>query len=374
MIAPREQSCGADYGGGGRSEWLDIDWQQHARWLRIEDRWLHIVDVGEGPVLLLVHGLSGCWKNWLENIPHFARDHRVIAIDLPGFGESEMPAKTICISGYADTIDTLMSELGIDSARIVGNSMGGFIAAELAIRYPARVERLVLVDAAGLSIEFLRTTRKGGVRHHLETVALYKIGLLASRSALVARRRRLRNALLLLFVAHPSRLAPELAIEQVCSSGKPGSPPRSKRSAATRSVSVWPTSRVPRSSYGATRTASCRSKTQRSSSSSSPTRGRSSTPTRATSRCSNAPAVSTRMSAASSNRRTSAAACGVRVAGQSDRQLSSSASPSTTGGCSIKPGIDTGRAGRADRDVLLVVTQPAADLVPELSRPLSETS
>jgi pimeloyl-ACP methyl ester carboxylesterase len=224
LIAPREQSCGADYGGGGRSEWLDIDWQQHARWLRIEDRWLHIVDVGEGPVLLLVHGLSGCWKNWLENIPHFARDHRVIAIDLPGFGESEMPAKTICIGGYADTIDTLMSELGIDSARIVGNSMGGFIAAELAIRYPARVERLVLVDAAGLSIEFLRTTRKRGVRHHLETVALCKIGLLASRSALVARRRRLRNALLLLFVVHPSRLAPELAIEQVGSSGKPGFP------------------------------------------------------------------------------------------------------------------------------------------------------
>ena len=76
---------------------MDIDWQEHLRWVRVEDRWMNIVDIGEGPVVLMVHGLSGCWQNWLENIPFFARDHRVIAIDLPGFGESEMPAKEISI-------------------------------------------------------------------------------------------------------------------------------------------------------------------------------------------------------------------------------------------------------------------------------------
>jgi pimeloyl-ACP methyl ester carboxylesterase len=212
------------YGSSGRSAWMDVNWQQHTRWVPIADRWLQIVDIGEGPVVLFVHGLSGCWKNWLENIPHFARDHRVIAVDLPGFGASEMPVEQISISGYADILDTLMRELDIDSARIVGNSMGGFVGAELAIRHPARVERLVLVAAAGLSIESIRTKRDSGLRHQLENVLFCKIGLLASRSALMARRRRLRSALLLLVVAHPNRLAPELAYEQVNGSGKPGFP------------------------------------------------------------------------------------------------------------------------------------------------------
>jgi len=207
-----------------RSEWMGVDWEQHTRWLRIEQRWLRIIDIGEGPVVLFVHGLSGCWKNWLENIPHFARDHRVVAVDLPGFGESEMPGRAISISGYADTLDTLMDELGIASARIVGNSMGGFVGAELAIRHPARVERLVLVAAAGLSIESIRTKRDSGLRHHLEDVVFCKIGLLASRSAMLASRRRLRNVALALVVAHPGRLAPQLAYEQVHSSGKPGFP------------------------------------------------------------------------------------------------------------------------------------------------------
>jgi len=207
-----------------RPEWMDVDWEEHSRWLRIEGRWLHVIDIGEGPVVLFVHGLSGCWKNWLENIPHFARDHRVIAVDLPGFGASEMPRHRISISAYADTLDTLMRELDIPNARIVGNSMGGFIGAELALRHPARVERLVLVAAVGLSIESIRTDRDSGLRHRLEEIVFCKIGLVASRSALVARRRRLRSALLLLFVAHPGRLDPELAYEQVSSSGKPGFP------------------------------------------------------------------------------------------------------------------------------------------------------
>jgi pimeloyl-ACP methyl ester carboxylesterase len=201
---------------------MDVDWQQHLRWVRVEDRWMNIVDIGQGPVVLMVHGLSGCWQNWLENIPYFARDHRVIAVDLPGFGESEMPAKEISISRYADTIEALLEELGIDTVRLVGNSMGGFIGAELAIRYPQRVERLVLVAAAGLSVEYIRTQRKEGLRHRAENIAFFNIGWMASRSSTVARRRRLRSALLLIVAAHPDRLPPELTFELVHGSGKPG--------------------------------------------------------------------------------------------------------------------------------------------------------
>jgi pimeloyl-ACP methyl ester carboxylesterase len=210
------------YGPVGRSEWMDIDWNEHLRWVRVQDRWMNVLDYGSGPPLIFIHGLSGCWQNWLENIPHFAHDHRVIAIDLPGFGQSEMPAEDISISGYADTIDALMTELGIDSAPIIGNSMGGFIGAELAIQHPARVERLVLVAAAGLSIEYIRTERTQGLRHQAENVAFFYLGWLASRSHIVATRRRLRSALLLLVAAHPAKLPPALTIEQVAGSGKPG--------------------------------------------------------------------------------------------------------------------------------------------------------
>ena len=72
-------------------------------------------------------------------------------MDLPGFGHSPMPRERITISGYARLLDGLFDELGIDAATVVGNSMGGFISAELAIAFPQRVERLVLVAPAGLS-------------------------------------------------------------------------------------------------------------------------------------------------------------------------------------------------------------------------------
>ena len=210
------------YGAVGRSEWMDVDWQEHLRWVRIQDRWMNIIDMGSGEPVIFIHGLSGCWQNWLEQLPLFARDHRVIAVDLPGFGQSEMPIKEISISCYAEAIDELMEEMDIETARIVGNSMGGFIGAELAIQHPERVERLVLVAAAGLSIESIRTERTTGLRHRAENLIFFSLGHIASRSHQVALRPRLRAALLMLVAAHPQKLPGPLAAQQVLGSGKPG--------------------------------------------------------------------------------------------------------------------------------------------------------
>jgi len=210
------------YGTVGRSEWLDVDWPKYLRWVRVQGRMMNIVDIGEGPVALFIHGLSGCWQNWLENIPHFARDHRVIAVDLPGFGESEMPAEKLSMSGYARTIDELLDVLDVDAVRLVGNSMGGFVGAELALTVPARVERLVLVSAAGLSLDKIRTQHQHGLRHRAENAAFLYLGWMASMTEAVMRRARTREWLLLLVAAHPARLAPELVLEQVKGSGKPG--------------------------------------------------------------------------------------------------------------------------------------------------------
>jgi pimeloyl-ACP methyl ester carboxylesterase len=210
------------YGTVGRPEWMDVDWPEHLRWVTVQGRRMNVLDIGEGPPLLLVHGLSGCWQNWLENIPFFARDHRVIAVDLPGFGASQMPAHEISMSAYAETLDALLSELDVDSVRLVGNSMGGFIGAELAISYPARVERLVLVSAAGLSLDRIRGERTQGMRHRAENVAFFYLGWFATKTDAVTRRPKLREWLLLLVAAHPSRLSSELIAEQVAGTGRAG--------------------------------------------------------------------------------------------------------------------------------------------------------
>ena len=107
--------------------------------------------MGEGPPLLFVHGLSGAWQNLLENIPYFASTHRVIALDLPGFGSSPMPPWQITIPAYGRFLRDFCERLGVGRCSLVGNSMGGFIATEVAITEPERVDDLTLVSAAGIT-------------------------------------------------------------------------------------------------------------------------------------------------------------------------------------------------------------------------------
>jgi pimeloyl-ACP methyl ester carboxylesterase len=146
----------SDYGRRGRSEWLDFPWERHQHRMRIDGRDANFVDAGEGPAVIFVHGLGASWQSWLENIPEFSRDRRVVAMDLPGFGCSDLPEHDISIEQYADWTFRLLDELGIERGTIVGNSMGGFIAADMAIRQPERVQRLALVSAAVFWQEYRR--------------------------------------------------------------------------------------------------------------------------------------------------------------------------------------------------------------------------
>ena len=210
------------YGPAGRSAWLDVDWREHQRWVAIDGRWVNVIDMGEGPPVVFIHGLSGSWQNWLEQVPHFAREHRVVAMDLPGFGHSEMPADKITIPGYGRFVDALLAELGIDAAAVVGNSMGGFIGAELAIQFPPRVERLVLVSAAGLTSVHLRNERALTALRKAGNVLAFYTGWVATRSDTLSRRPRLRRLLFQMVAAHPERLPAPLIAEQIRGSGKPG--------------------------------------------------------------------------------------------------------------------------------------------------------
>jgi pimeloyl-ACP methyl ester carboxylesterase len=144
-------SDGPDPYGNPEPEWLRIDWAEHRRQVEVVGSRVNYVEMGEGPPLVFVHGLSGAWQNWLDQIPHLSDSHRVIAFDLPGFGASPMPPWEISIPAYGRFLRDFCERLGIESCALVGNSMGGFVASEVAISDPERVEKLVLVSAAGIT-------------------------------------------------------------------------------------------------------------------------------------------------------------------------------------------------------------------------------
>jgi pimeloyl-ACP methyl ester carboxylesterase len=150
-LPPATPADGPDPYGNPDPEWLRIDWREHRHQIDVVGAGVNYVEMGEGPPLLFIHGLSGAWQNWLENIPHFARTHRVVAVDLPGFGSSPMPPWVISIPAYGRFLRDFCERLGIERCSLVGNSMGGFIASELAITEPDRVDDLVLVSAAGIT-------------------------------------------------------------------------------------------------------------------------------------------------------------------------------------------------------------------------------
>ena len=117
---------------------------------------VRFVDEGHGPVLLLIHGLGGNWQNWQANIAGLARCHRVVAPDLPGFGSSPPYRGAVTMTRYADTIVEFLDVLDIESAIVVGNSMGGLLAIEIAVRHPGRVRGIVLACSAGIPLTTLR--------------------------------------------------------------------------------------------------------------------------------------------------------------------------------------------------------------------------
>ncbi|MCQ4121004.1 alpha/beta hydrolase [Rhodococcus sp. FXJ9.536] len=106
---------------------------------------------GEGPALLLIHGIGDNSSTWTEIIPHLARNYTVIAPDLLGHGRSDKPRADYSVAGYANGMRDLLSTLGIDNVTVIGHSLGGGVAMQLAYQFPQMVDRLVLVSAGGVT-------------------------------------------------------------------------------------------------------------------------------------------------------------------------------------------------------------------------------
>lgn len=112
---------------------------------------LRYLEAGSGPPLVLVHGLgSSAMQDWGRLMAPLGRSFHVYAPDLPGFGRSERPDVPYGIPLQVEAVRAFMAAVGVSRARVVGNSMGGWIVARLAAEHPELVERLVLVAPAGM--------------------------------------------------------------------------------------------------------------------------------------------------------------------------------------------------------------------------------
>jgi magnesium chelatase accessory protein len=107
---------------------------------------------GEGPPLVLVHGLGGAASNWTELAPLLVERHRLLVPDLPGHGRSTALPAVSGLEPFADRVALVAEREGMLPAPVVGHSLGGMIVLRLALRRPADVQALVLAGAAGLSI------------------------------------------------------------------------------------------------------------------------------------------------------------------------------------------------------------------------------
>jgi pimeloyl-ACP methyl ester carboxylesterase len=116
----------------------------------LHGRAVNYAEAGAGPVLLLVHGMGGGYENWREVIEPLARRYTVIAPDLPGHGASAPGNGDYSIGALAVGLRDLLLALGHERATLVGHSLGGGIAMQLAYQFPELAERLVLVSSGGL--------------------------------------------------------------------------------------------------------------------------------------------------------------------------------------------------------------------------------
>lgn len=112
---------------------------------------IRYIEAGQGPAVILLHGLGGTKEIWGANLAALASKYHVYALDQLGFGHSDKPLFDYKIATWADSLQGFMQSQNIPKATVVGSSMGGWVATEFAVQHPGMVDKLVLVDAAGLA-------------------------------------------------------------------------------------------------------------------------------------------------------------------------------------------------------------------------------
>jgi len=126
-----------------------------AQYRTVDGTRLRMIDTGNGTPVVFVHGIGASLYGWRHQLaPLVAAGYRVVAFDNRGFGFSDKPAHGYSNAAYSHLVVSLLDSLGIASAVLVGHSMGGAIAAEVALAHPDRVRGMVLIDAAGFGVRW----------------------------------------------------------------------------------------------------------------------------------------------------------------------------------------------------------------------------
>jgi len=118
-----------------------------SKFAEVDGSRVHYLTAGKGPALILLHGYTQTSRMWKPIIPLLAEKFTVIAPDLPGIGDSDIPTKGLDMKSAATTIHALVKSLGIQKARVVGHDIGLMVAYAYAAQFPAEVEKLVVLDA-----------------------------------------------------------------------------------------------------------------------------------------------------------------------------------------------------------------------------------
>lgn len=116
-------------------------------YLAVGDSQLYYEESGQGPALVLLHGLGSSAEDWEYQIPYFSKHYRVIAMDLRGFYRSIRGAGKLSIERFAADVRSLLDQLHVDHFHLLGYSMGGAIAMQMALDYPGTVHKLVIANS-----------------------------------------------------------------------------------------------------------------------------------------------------------------------------------------------------------------------------------
>ncbi|MCU4184193.1 alpha/beta fold hydrolase [Acidiferrimicrobium sp. IK] len=204
------------------------------------DDTLHYHEAGSGPPLLLLHGSGpgvSAWSNFAANLTPLAEHFRVIALDMPGFGRSALPALDRAYPHIAaDAVVRLLDRLGIERVDLLGNSFGGYVALQSALHAPERVGRLVLFGPGGLSVptlapdpsegarrlgEFMMAPSRGAMEAWIDTMvanrAMVDEALIDDRMEMALRPSAIPNALAIFasLAAHPDPVPLWARLDQV---------------------------------------------------------------------------------------------------------------------------------------------------------------
>jgi pimeloyl-ACP methyl ester carboxylesterase len=123
-----------------------------AQTLQVQGQALSYLKAGKGSPVLIVHGIGGHKEDWAGLVTALSATHTAYAMDMLGFGASGKTSATITITQQAEALKALMDQQGIKKAVLVGNSLGAWVVVTFANKYPERVSKLVLSDAAGLAV------------------------------------------------------------------------------------------------------------------------------------------------------------------------------------------------------------------------------